>query len=96
MFRQEFEVTSSGVLCPSSAAKPSSNSIAMAPLGGAERAALQGFFQTKRGTRVLIKSSVDSLVTYFADKGVTLPELNTARPAAPGQVASGGVAGGVA
>ena len=86
MFRQEFEVTSSGVPCPSSAAKPSSDSIAMAPLSGAERAALQGFFQTKRGTRVLIKSSVDSLVTYFADKGVTLGELNTTRPAAPGQL----------
>ena len=50
MFRQEFEVTTSGVLCSSSAAKLSSDSIAMAPLSGAERAALQGFFQTKRGT----------------------------------------------
>ena len=54
----------------------------MAPLSGAERAALEGFFKSRRGTRALIQSSVDALVTYFADKGTTLAELNATRPAA--------------
>ena len=78
MFRQEFEVTSSGVSQShsSSAARLSQISIAMAPLSGAERAALERFFKSRRGTRALIQSSVDALVTYFADKGTTLAELN--------------------
>ena len=50
MFRQEFEVTSSGVSHSSSAARLSQVSIAMAPLSGAERAALEGFFKSRRGT----------------------------------------------
>ena len=58
----------------------------MAPLGAAERAALEGFFSSKRGTRQLIPDSAALLVTYFADKGTTLAELNSARPAAPPQV----------
>ena len=58
----------------------------MAPVSAAERAALDGFFKGKRGTRVLIRTSADALTTYFADKGTTLAELNTSRPAAPHQV----------
>ena len=58
----------------------------MAPLQAAERAALEGFLSSKRGSRQLIPDSVALLVTYFADKGTTLAELNTARPAAPAQV----------
>ena len=53
----------------------------MAPVSAAERAALDGFFKGKRGTRVLIRTSADALTTYFADKGTTLAELNTSRPA---------------
>ena len=60
----------------------------MAPLAGAERAALEGFFKTRRGTRVLIQSTTDAMVTYFSDKGVTLAELNTTRPAASSHTAT--------
>ena len=56
----------------------------MAPVSAAERAALDGFFKGKRGTRVLIRTSADALTTYFADKGTTLAELNTSRPGTDG------------
>ena len=47
----------------------------MAPVGAAERSALEGFFRSRRGQRVLIVSVQDALITYFATKGTTLREL---------------------
>ena len=53
----------------------------MAPLSTAEKAAVDGFMKGKRGQRALIGSTSSALVDYFADKGTTLAELPTARPA---------------
>ena len=52
------------------------------PVTVAERAELESFFQSRRGTRVLIPSSVAALTTYFASKGTTLRELTTLAPEA--------------
>ena len=51
------------------------------PVSTAERAALESFFQSRRGTRVLIPASVSALTDYFATKGTTLRELPATRPA---------------
>ena len=53
----------------------------MAPLTGAEAAAIQAFFASRRGTRVLIAATQKALSDYFVPKGTTLMELQTARPA---------------
>ena len=50
-------------------------------MSAADRAALDGFFKSRRGARSLLPTSVASLVAYFGDKGTTLAELNHARPA---------------
>ena len=52
----------------------------MTAVSTSERAALESFFQGRRGNRVLIRSSSSMLTAYFADKGTTLRELPTARP----------------
>ena len=58
----------------------------MAPVGAAEKAALDAFFKGKRGERVLIEQVAVALRDYFATKGTTLPELQTSRPLDPTRV----------
>ena len=58
----------------------------MAPLAGPEKAAIENFFASKRGQRVLLPSSRDKLALYHVDKSVTLPELPVARPPDPAQL----------
>ena len=58
----------------------------MAPLAGSEKAAIENFFASKRGQRVLLPSSRDKLALYHVDKSVTLPELPVARPPDPAQL----------
>ena len=53
---------------------------AMAPLGAHEKAAVEAFFASKRGRKTLYAAVQEQLVDYIAAKGVTLAELNTARP----------------
>ena len=53
----------------------------MAPLTGAAEAAVEGFFQSRRGQRVLLPAVAAKLVEYNVTKGVTLTELNVSRPA---------------
>jgi hypothetical protein len=59
----------------------------MAPLGGADKVAIEGFFASRRGGRVLISSVQQQLCTYFVDKGTRLSDLETARPASEHRVA---------
>ena len=47
----------------------------MAPLGAAEKAALDGFFKSKRGSRALRPAVALAMTNYFAANGTTLPEL---------------------
>ena len=58
----------------------------MAPVSTAEKAALDAFFKGKRGERTLIEPVATALRDYFANKGTTLSELTTARPADPARV----------
>ena len=58
----------------------------MAPLVGPDKAAIENFFASKRGQRVLLPSSRDKLALYHVDKSVTLPELPVARPPDPAQL----------
>ena len=57
--------------------------VRMAPVTGAEKAALDAFFKGKRGERALIEPVAEALRDYFAAKGTTLPELTTVRPVDP-------------
>ena len=59
----------------------------MAPVSAAEKAALDAFFKGKRGERKLIEPVAEALISYFAGKGTTLPELSTVRPVDPTRVA---------
>ena len=52
----------------------------MAPLTGTEKAAIEGFFRGKRGTKALKPSVAAQLAAYFVGDGTTLPELPTSRP----------------
>ena len=47
--------------------------VRMAPVSGAEKAALDAFFKGKRGERVLIEPVAVALRDYFATKGTTRP-----------------------
>ena len=58
----------------------------MAPVSGAEKAALDAFFKGKRGERVLIEPVAEALRDYFAAKGTTLPEIATTRPVDPARM----------
>ena len=58
----------------------------MAPVGAAEKAALDAFFKGKRGERALIEPVAEAIRDYFANKGTTLTELSTARPVDPTRV----------
>ena len=60
----------------------------MAPLTGAEKAAIEGFTRSKRGTRVLRPPVASALAAYFVNNGTTLPELPTARPSDPARLES--------
>ena len=60
----------------------------MAPLTGAEKAAIEGFTRSKRGTRVLRPPVASTLAAYFVNNGTTLPELPTARPSDPARLES--------
>ena len=52
----------------------------MAPTTGAAKAAIEDFFRGRRGPRTLHPDVRDSMSAYFVAKGLTLPELPTARP----------------
>ena len=52
----------------------------MVGLGTAEKAALVGFFSSKRGTRVLHAAVADSMVAYCIAKPITLRELDITPP----------------
>ena len=58
----------------------------MAPLGGAEKAALEAFFKSKRGAKSLRAVVAAALIEYFANNGTTLPELPTTRPPDPSRI----------
>ena len=58
----------------------------MAPLDGAEKAAVLDLFAGRRGTRTLIESSREKLAAYFVAKGTTVKELTTVRPSDPDKV----------
>ena len=47
----------------------------MAPLDGAEKAAVLDLFAGRRGTRTLIESSREKFAAYFVAKGTTVKEL---------------------
>ena len=49
-------------------------------LGDAEKAAVKGFLQSKRGSRALQPHVVAALLTYFANKDMSLRELPTSPP----------------
>ena len=66
----------------------------MAPVSQADKAALEGFFQSRRGQKVLIVATQTALVQYFAQKGTTLSELPLSRPANASDLA--GWVGGLA
>ena len=55
----------------------------MAPLTGAAKAAVEDFFAGRRGTRSLQPDVRSAMAAYFVGKGLTVPELPTARPSAP-------------
>ena len=50
---------------------------AMAPLAGAEKTAVEGFFASRRGTRQLLADPRDKLAAYVTGRGITLRELPT-------------------
>ena len=58
----------------------------MAPLAGAEKAAIEAFMQSKRGAKVLRSAVSAPLAAYFVANGTTLGELPTARPPDPTKV----------
>ena len=69
------------------AAFESQRIVAMAPLTGAEKNAIEGFFRGKRGTRSLRGPVADAMAKYFVADGTTLPELPTTRPPDPANIA---------
>ena len=52
----------------------------MAPLGDADKAAVQAFLASKRGRHQLYDNVQEKMLAYVAARGITLAELPTTRP----------------